>query len=602
MVASGLYLYAFFDTGVAEAYGSVERLTHGQRWAGGILRSLHRYASDGMVLTMLLHLARHFTFDRYRGWRWFSWVSGTVLLWMVYASGINGYMLPWDKLAQYTVTATAEWFDALPVFRGLLVRNFLASDSVNDRFFSLLSFVHIGLPLAVIALLMVHTQRVPRAKTLPPWELAVPLTVALVVLSIARPALSQGEANLATAVTTVDFDWFYLPTYALLGSWSPLAVWGLVGGATLLFVLLPWLPPRFGRKGPRTFHALAHPDNRILALREDESLLDAGLREGLAMPFDCRSGGCGKCKATVLYGEVELRGHLESALSEDERRAGTTLLCCATALSDLEIEYEPTAAPGGYPVKVHTARVERLERLAPDVMGITLALPAGEKIPFYAGQYINVILEDGQKRAFSFANPPHRDESIELQVRRIEGGLFTTRVFESMKVGDEIRFEGPMGSFFLREDGAKPIVFVAGATGFAPVKSMLEHAFHVGLKRRMVLYWGTRTLADMYFREVAEGWAREHENFTFVPVLSEPAPADRWTGRTGLVHEAILADFPDLSGYQIYACGSAKMVEAAHPAFAARGLAQDDCFSDAFRLAPRVVSEGADLVKLGGRA
>ena len=186
-------------------------------------------------------------------------------------------------------------------------------------------------------------------------------------------------------------------------------------------------------------------------------------------------------------------------------------------------------------------------------------------------------------------------------MRLIPGGKFTTHVFEAMRVGDLLRFEGPVGSFFLREDGAKPIIFVAGATGFAPVKSMVEHALHAGLKREMVLYWGTRHLADMYLRELPERWAREHANFRFVPVLSEPDAAEGWTGRTGLVHEAILADYPDLAGHQIYACGSVKMVEAAHPAFTSHGLTPDDCFSDAFRLAPRIASRDADLVRLGGR-
>src|SRR5512139_1042361 len=296
VVASGLYLYAFFDTSVTEAYRSVESITHGQKWAGGIMRSLHRYASDGMVLTMVLHLARHFAFDRHRGFRWFSWVSGIVLLWLVYASGINGYMLPWDQLAQFTVTATAEWLDALPVFNGLLIRNFLTEESVNDRFFSLLSFLHIGLPLGVLALLWIHTHRVPQAKTTPPAGLMAGLGVAMIVLSVAKPALSQAPANMAVTAAAIDFDWFYLPTYALLYQWSPAGLWALTGGLTLLAVLAPWLPPKFGRREVRAFHILANPDSRIVRVKEDETVLDACLREGLAMPFDCRNGGCGECK------------------------------------------------------------------------------------------------------------------------------------------------------------------------------------------------------------------------------------------------------------------------------------------------------------------
>ncbi len=221
VVATGLYLYIFFSTSVVGAWESVEAITQGQRWFGGIMRSLHRYASDGMVLTMLLHVVRHFVFDHYRGFRWFSWVSGVVLLWLVYVSGINGYMLPWDRLAQFVVVATAEWLDWLPLFNGALIRNFIAVDTVNDRLFSLLSFLHIGLPLGVLALLWVHTQRVPGARTNPPRSIAIPFTLALIALSIVKPAVSLAPADLSSAPTVLAFDWFYLPVLALLYVWGP---------------------------------------------------------------------------------------------------------------------------------------------------------------------------------------------------------------------------------------------------------------------------------------------------------------------------------------------------------------------------------------------
>ena len=596
IVGSGLYLYIFFETSVEGAHRSVEALTHGQRYLGGILRSVHRYASDGMALTMLLHLARHWCFDRYRGFRWFSWVSGVALLCLVYAAGINGYMLPWDRLSQFVVVATAEWFDWLPMFNGALVRNFILPENVNDRLFSLLTFIHIGLPLATLALLWVHTQRVPQAKTLPPPAIAATLGGALLALALARPALSQGEADLASAVTAIAYDWFYLPVYALLYRSTPGEVWLLVGGATLLFLLLPWLPPK---KAALAHHMLVRPDNRVVPVRAGETVLDAALREGIAMPFDCRNGGCGECKATLLYGRVDYGVYQPELLPQAERDAGKLLACCATPLGDIEIEYVPSKAPGGIPARVWSATVESLERLAPDVMRVMLRLEGGEPIEFYAGQYINVILEDGAKRSFSFATAPIAAERIELHIRRIPGGRFTTQVFERMQAGDRLRFEGPLGAFFLRDDSDKPIIFVAGSTGFAPVKSMLEYAFSRGMKRRMLLYWGVRRPQDLYLGGLPQQWAREHENFTFVPVLSDPEPADRWTGRTGLVHEAFLADFPDLSGFQVYACGSTAMVESAHPAFRARGLAQDDCFSDAFRLAPRPAPE---VARLGGTA
>ena len=589
IVASGLYLYAFFETSVAGAPASVEALTHGQPWAGGVLRSVHRYASDGVVLTMLLHMLRHWAFDRYRGFHWFSWISGVVLLWLVYVAGINGYMLPWDRLAKFTVIATAEWFDWLPVFNGTLVRNFIFEENVNDRLFSLLSFIHIGVPLAVLAILWVHTQRVPQARTSPPLPIMVTLTVALIVLSVLKPAVSQTQESFQ-----LGFDWFYLPVLALLYRWTPGEVWLLVGAGSALLFLLPWLPPK--KRGAERY-MLVRPDNRIVAVRAGETLLDAALREGIALPFDCRNGGCGECKATLRSGHVAFAAYQPGVLSPAERAAGTILPCVCTALDDVEIEYVPATAPGAATQRPRSATVESLRRLSPDVMQVILKLDGDERVAFYAGQYINILLDDGAKRSFSFATAPSVNERIELHIRRIPGGRYTTHVFERMRAGDRVRFEGPLGSFFLREDSAKPMIFVAGSTGFAPVKSMLEYAFSRGVKRKMLLYWGVRRPADLYLRELPEKWAREHPNFSFVPVISHPAPEDQWEGRTGLVHEAILADFPDLGGYQVYACGYAAMVEAAHPAFKAQGLGPDDCFSDAF--VPRAAAE---MARLGGAA
>jgi NAD(P)H-flavin reductase len=298
---------------------------------------------------------------------------------------------------------------------------------------------------------------------------------------------------------------------------------------------------------------------------------------------------------------VELGPYQRHALSDAERASGKVLLCCASATSDLEIEYVPLADLAGPDVRQYAARVARMQKLSHDVMQVLLKLPDAEHLSFYAGQYINVLLADGDKRSFSFATAPHEQSLIELHIRRIPQGKFTSHVFEHMKEGDEVRFEGPLGSFFLREDSDKPILFVAGSTGFAPVKSMVEHAFYRGLKRRMLLYWGVRRPEDLYLPELPLRWQREHSNFHYIPVISDPRPEDHWEGRTGLVHEAILSDFPDLSGHQVYACGSAKMVEAAHPAFLAQGMAQDDCFSDAFRLASNIQSARSDLVRLGGR-
>jgi len=584
VVASGLYVYVFYRTGVHTSYASVESLTHAQWYAGGVMRSLHRYASDAMVLTMLLHLTRHFIFDRYRAFRAFSWITGTVLLWLVYASGVNGYMLPWDRLAQFVVTATAEWFDALPVFRGVLVRNFLRPEAISDRFFSLLSFLHIGIPLVLLAVLWVHTLRVPRAKTLPPRPLALATLAALVLLSLAKPVVSQGPADLNRVPLELDFDWFYLAAYPLIYSWSPQKLWLLVGGFTFLFLLAPWLPPK-RRTRETALQITLHPGNRTVSAREGETVLDAGLRQGVPLPFECRNGGCAVCKCALLNGELDYGIYQKSALSDAERAAGKFLSCCAVPLSDIEVEYEEGAGRREH-ARLYTARVEGLERLTHDVMLVRLHLEGGESLRFEAGQFINVILEDGERRAYSFTTAPQETDTVELHIRLVPGGRFTTYVFDEMKAGDTVRFEGPLGVSAIR-DGGKPLILVAGATGFAPVKSVLEHAFRAGFRRKLIFYWGVRRRRDLYLAELPERWQREHGNFRFVPVLSEPAPEDDWNGRTGLVHEAILADFPSLAGYEIYACGSVKMVEVARPAFIAQGLAEDACFSDAFLPAAR---------------
>jgi CDP-4-dehydro-6-deoxyglucose reductase len=579
VAATGLYLYAFFKTGVNEAYSSVEYVTYQQWWFGGMLRSLHRYASDGMVVTMLLHMLRHFCFDRYRGFRWFSWTTGVLVLWLVYASGINGFMLPWDRLAQFVVVATAEYLDWLPIFNGALIRNFIYQASVNDRLFSLLSFMHIGIPLVLLLFMWIHIQRVPKASTNPPRAIWIALLATMLVLAFMAPVASQAPADLSIAPASLEFDWFYLATFPLMYAWSVTGVWILLGSATLLLLLLPWLPPK--QLSAAGFRVEVHPGNWEMQVRRDETILEAGLRAGIPMPYECRNGGCGLCKGTILYGRVDHGAFQKSALSDQERAVGKTLFCCATPMSELEIEYEEAGAERDFPRKTLDVVVARMQKVAEDVMIVHLGLPEGERMNFRAGQYFNVILEDGQQRAFSFATAPGDTGAIEMHVRLISGGRFTTHVFTAMKEGDRLRIEGPFGQFSLRESD-KPIIFVAGATGFAPVKSMLEHAFKTGLKRKMVLYWGVRRRKDLYMPELPARWAEAHTNFTFLPVLSEPAPEDRWAGRVGLVHEAILQDFPDLAGFDIYTCGSMKMVESARPAFVAQGLLEDACFADAF--------------------
>ena len=583
IVVSGFYIYAFYDTGVNDAFNSVEQLTHKQWYLGGIMRSLHRYASDGMLLFAVLHLLRNFVFDRYRGFRWFSWYTGILVLWLVYIAGINGYWLPWDHLAQFAAVATAEWLDALPIFSAPLVRNFLEQGSVNDRFFSLLSFIHLGIPLGAFAIIWVHTQRVPQAKTSPPRVITIWLILVMVVLSLIQPALSQGQADLDSEPFVLKLDWFYLWLFPLLYSWSAAKVWILVGGVTGVFLLLPFLGGK--RRGKGEYEIATAPAGHLVMAKEGETILEAALRNGLSLPYVCRDGACGTCKGKLLRGTVDYGTYQKGVLTDAEKEQGMALFCCAKPLSDVQIECHEVEELGRFPIKTMKFRVQKMERAAPDVMLLELSPEGGEPMNFIPGQYIAVHLEDGTKRSYSIANAPHEADHLQLHIRLVKGGKFTGHVFNEMKVGDVLQAEGPLGTFFLREESDKPIIFMSGGCGFGSVKGMVEHAFKIGLNRPMVLYWGARIPEDFYLADLPEKWQREHDNFKFVPVLSEPKPEHGWQGRTGLVHEAILQDYQTLDNYQVYACGSPEMVDAGRAPFMAKGLPEDQYFSDKFSVA-----------------
>jgi CDP-4-dehydro-6-deoxyglucose reductase len=334
------------------------------------------------------------------------------------------------------------------------------------------------------------------------------------------------------------------------------------------------------------FTVLIKPSDHNFTMDADETVLEAGLRHGFVLPYSCREGACGTCKSTLLQGTVDYEKSEDSILSDEEKAAGIALLCCARPKSDLIIECREVSAAKDIPIKTLPCRVHKLVRLD-DVMVLYLKLPANEHLQFLAGQYIDILIKGGKARSFSLANAPHDDELLQLHIRNIPDGEFTKHVFNNMKERDILRFKGPLGSFFLREESDKPIKVVASGTGFAPIKSIIEHALHVGIKRTMHLYWGTLKLSDLYMIDKAKEW--ETHGIKFTPVLSDALPSDKWQGRTGFVHEAVLADYPDLSGYQVYACGAPVVVTAAHRDFTTlRGLPNEEFFSDAFTPAVKI--------------
>jgi len=253
ITASGIYVYIFFDTGTTEAYESLQYLTYEQWYLGGVMRSLHRYASDATVVTMLVHMLREFANGRFRGPRWFTWTTGVPILAFVFISGITGYWLVWDRLAQYVAIVSSEWFDWLGIFGRPIARNFLTPASLDDRFFTLLMFIHIAVPLLLLLVLWIHLQRISRPDINPNRGLAVGTFAMLLGLSFLKPAVSQAPADLGTVPTSVGLDWFYLLPYPFMEQLSYGAVWGFTVAVTLMLLVLPWLPPRW-RKRPAVVH------------------------------------------------------------------------------------------------------------------------------------------------------------------------------------------------------------------------------------------------------------------------------------------------------------------------------------------------------------
>ena len=339
-----------------------------------------------------------------------------------------------------------------------------------------------------------------------------------------------------------------------------------------------------------SFRVTLQPSGHSFTTDGSESVLEAALEAGLALPYGCRNGACGTCKGKVLDGLVDHGLAQEQALSTADRAGGLALFCCAKPLSDLVLECREVGTAKDIPVKIMPCRVQKIERVADDVVVLSLKLPANERLQFLAGQYIEFLLKDGKRRAFSIANAPHDDGFLQLHIRLIAGGEFTRHVFAGMKEKDILRFQGPYGSFFLREESAKPIILVAGGTGFAPIKALVEHAIHNHLTRPMEIYWGARNLAGLYLPDLPPDWAAAHSHIRYVPVLSDAMPQDAWQGRSGLVHRAVLEDHADLSAYQVYACGAPAMIDAARAGFSAHGLPAEEFFADAFTYASAVAA------------
>ena len=315
---------------------------------------------------------------------------------------------------------------------------------------------------------------------------------------------------------------------------------------------------------------------------ENETILEAALRQGVGLPYGCRNGACGKCSGEVLSGQTKYDTEALRALAKKEYEAGKTLFCQACASSDLEIKVREIVKSGDIEIKTLPCRVEKMGLLTHDVMMLRLKLPETERLQFMAGQYLEFLLKDGKRRAFSIANAPHDDAYIELHIRHVPDGQFGDFVFDGLKEKALMRIEGPLGSYFLREDSNRPIILMGGGTGFAPLKGMLEHAFYINLDRPVHLFCGVRSKRDLYMDDMVQQWLKLYPNLKYTAVLSDPMDDDHWHGETGLVHESVVKHYPDLSGFDVYLSGPPPMVKAGMDLFYKKGLPETQIYSDSF--------------------
>lgn len=348
-----------------------------------------------------------------------------------------------------------------------------------------------------------------------------------------------------------------------------------------------------------SYHVTVQPSGHQFEVNKDEFILDAALRQGISFPYGCRSGSCGTCLGKIIEGEVEYPEGLPITVMEHEHKQGRAAFCVCKAKSDLLLNVKEISSSVEIEVKKLPVRVSSLRKLSDDVMEMTLTLPANERLAFRAGQYIEFLLRDNKRRAFSLANSPSNDEYLELHLRLIEGGYFTQHVFNEMKEKALLRIEGPLGTFFIRDaddnktnnnvqtnkKAPRPLILVAGGTGFAPIKGMVEQLIEEGDKRPLHIFWGVRAKADLYRDDLPKKWEFQQEHITYIPVLSDAKDEDDWQGRTGFVHAAVAEDFKDLSGVDVYMAGPPPMIEAAKQRFVEQGLPEDQLFFDSFEYA-----------------
>jgi CDP-4-dehydro-6-deoxyglucose reductase len=326
---------------------------------------------------------------------------------------------------------------------------------------------------------------------------------------------------------------------------------------------------------PTEYTVLVEPHGRRIIVAADRPILESALSAGLNLPHSCKSGHCGSCRVQLRTGQVDYPNGMPLGVTAEEAATGKILLCQARARSDLVVQARLIASVTNVEIKTLPCRIAQVRPLAPDVMQVFLRLPVVEKLEFHPGQYLDFLLDGGKRRrSFSIASPPHDSDLIELHVRRVPGGGFTEGLWSNTGVGSLLRIEGPIGQFAYRE-GSSPVLMIAGGTGFAPLKSMLRHVLERGIDRPVHLYWGARQAQDLYEEALVLEWVRRYPQLRFTAVLSETTGTDY---RAGWVHEAVLADHPDIESFDVYAAGPPAMIEAIKATFPG----QDRLYFDSF--------------------
>lgn len=321
----------------------------------------------------------------------------------------------------------------------------------------------------------------------------------------------------------------------------------------------------------------------VFTVNEGETVLTAALRQGVMLPYSCKNGTCGSCKGLLQTGEVHYPFHPPMALSREQLGDGEALFCQAEPTEDLVICVREIEAVRDVQVRKIPVRVAEKTLLAPDVMRLRIRLPAAQRLQFLAGQYLEILLPDGKRRAFSIASPPQSEDEIELHIRHVEGGGFTGWVFDELNERDILRIEAPLGTFFIRNDQVdRPMIMMGGGTGFAPLKAMIEDLLAQQDQRPLHLFWGVRCASELYLHEQVLQWAVQYDHIRFTSAFTEPGNGESEDSFTGFVHEAVLDEYADLSGFDIYMSGPPVMIDAGRKAFIENGAQKRRIFFDSF--------------------